>query len=104
MQATTYLSTSVENGRINRVQATFDQREVAPHFSITPEFQEYSVLAHHCTLQVARPWSKEANQIFKGSDIRCIVADDGREGHYTVIAMPGLSEKRLSDLLLQFVT
>ena len=100
---TTYLSTSVEGGRLNRVQATFDQGEVSPYFSITPEFQEYSVLAHHCALQVARPWSREASQLFKGSDIRCIMADEGMEGHYTVIAMPGLSEKRLSGLLLQFV-
>ncbi len=103
MKNLAYLSASIEAGRLDRVQADFDQKEVSPSFSITPAFQEYSVLAHGCTLQVARPWSKEAHAIFRGSDIRCIVADDHLQGHYTVIAMPGLSEKRLSGLLLDFL-
>ena len=103
MQNLAYLAASVEVARLDRVQADFDQKEIIPSFSITPEFQEYGVIAHDCNLQTARPWSKEAHSIFRNSPIRCITEDDHMEGSYKVIAMPNLSEKEMHELLTEFI-
>ena len=98
------LATSVEAGRIASAERYFEERTCQPSFTITPSFQEYDVTAHNCQLQNARPWTKEALQLFgKANDILCIQRIDEELDAYRVIGTPCLSEKKLHDLLLAFV-
>ena len=103
MQNLTFLSASHEAGLLKRVQSDFDQKEATPSFSIDAGFQTYYIVASNCELQTAKPWTEESFRIFKGSDIRCIVSEGYTQGHYEVIAMPGIEEKELHGMLLDFV-